>query len=224
MEQQDFASMFEEYMDQEEINEIIENDEMDDEQQHGSYRHQSTESKFPESIAISINDFVSIYLGIDYTPGIIEETKTYYTKDEKTGKRHSAKKTTTRTSYKTLWHQGLKDIGSPFVMGVSNEYANKNPDRVYDGELLLVIDSKGNRGTYINPRYLQELLHNDELKKELSILRRTGVRDLELLADYMDECLRLQTQIENNKKFERMLRETHKIGKFKELKKEIKHD
>ena len=31
----------------------------------------------------------------------------------------------------------------------------------------------------------------------------------------MDECLRLQTQIENNKKFERMLRETHKIGKFK---------
>lgn len=223
MEKEDLELMdlYEQYMDPETIAKIVEDD-LQDEERHTSRDHQYTESKFDDSISISINDFVSLYLGIDFTPGVVEKTKIYYEKDE-TGKRHTNKVTTAKTSYKTLWHQGLKDIGSPFVFGVSNEYANKNPDKVYDGELLLVIDSKGNRGTYINPKYLQALMYNDELKKRLTKLRKTGIRDLELLADYMEECARLQAQIDINKKIERILKETHKTQKFKELKKEIKY-
>ena len=66
-------------------------------------------------------------------------------------------------------------------------------------------------------------MYNDELKKRLTKLRKTGIRDLELLADYMEECARLQAQIDINKKIERILKETHKTQKFKELKKEIKY-
>ena len=220
-EELEMMDLYEQYMDPETIAEIVESDEQDEERT-TSRDHHHTESKFDDSISISINDFVSLYLGIDFTPGTVERTKIYYAKDE-TGKRRANKVTTTKTSYKTLWHQGLKDIGSPFVFGVSNEYANKNPDKVYDGELLLVVDSKGNRGTYINPKYLQALMYNDELKKKLAELRRTGISDLELLADYMEECARLQAQIDINRKVEKMLKETHKIQKFKELKKEIKY-
>ena len=123
-----------------------------------------------------------------------------------------------------LWHQGLKALGSSFVFGVDNEFANKNPELVYKGELLLVVDARGNRGTYINPNFLKALLDKDELERELSILRRSGVKDLRKLSEYLDECVRLQNQIETNKKFETTLYESHKMKKFKQLKREIKHD
>jgi len=191
-EEKELWDLYEQYMNEEEINEIIEEDEKASKKEEKKNKSH-TESKFPTEISISIADYVNNYLGIS-------------------------------SDCSNLWHQGLKDIGSNFVFGVSNDFANKNPERVYKGELLLVVDTKGNRGTYINPKYLQELIHKDDVEKELSTLRKTGVRDLQLLADYLDECVRLQAQIETNRKFEQLLYETHKLKKFKELKKEINHD
>ena len=123
-----------------------------------------------------------------------------------------------------LWHQGLKELGSSFVFGVDNNFANKNPDLVYKGELLLVVDARGNRGTYINPDFLRSLLNKDDLERELSILRRAGIKDLAKLSEYLGECSRLQNQIETNRKFETVLYDTNKMKKFKQLKREIKHD
>ena len=192
-EELELLELYEEYMDEEEMEKIVKQDEAEEEIERVQ-RKNHTESKFPEAIAISISDYVNNYLGID-------------------------------ADCKNLWHQGLKDIGSNFVFGVDNNFANKNPDRVYKGELLLVIDAKGNRGTYINPKYLRELIDADDVERELAILRRTGVRDLELLADYIDECVRLQARLETNKRFENLLYETHKMRRFRELKKEIRrHD
>ena len=66
-----------------------------------------------------------------------------------------------------LYHSGLKELGCEFVMGVDNNFANKNPELVHQGYLLLVMDAKHNRGTYINPFYLKKLLHKDDVEKEL---------------------------------------------------------
>jgi hypothetical protein len=213
--------MLDDYMDEEEIQQIVEEDEKEDRKQ--KRNSHSTESKFPETIAISIKDYVENYLGIATIPSVEIVERTKYKK----GKRVSTKKTT-RVNYDTLWHHGLKEIGSPLVIGVDNEYANKNPDKVYGGELLLVIDAKGNRGTYVNPAFIRQLIESEDIELELKKLRRTGVKQLEDLEEYIRTCLDLQIKydstVDQNKKTLDVLRETHKMNKYKELKKEIKHD
>jgi hypothetical protein len=213
--------MLDDYMDEEEIQQIVEEDEKEDRKQ--KRNSHSTESKFPATIAISIKDYVENYLGIATIPSVEIVERTKYKK----GKRVSTKKTT-RVNYDTLWHHGLKEIGSPLVIGVDNEYANKNPDKVYGGELLLVIDAKGNRGTYVNPAFIRQLIESEDIELELKKLRRTGVKQLEDLEEYIKTCLDLQIKydstVDQNKKTLDVLRETHKMNKYKELKKEIKHD
>jgi hypothetical protein len=213
--------MLDDYMDEEEIQQIVEEDEKEDRKQ--KKNSHSTESKFPETIAISIKDYVENYLGIATIPSVEIVERTKYKK----GKRVSTKKTT-RVNYDTLWHHGLKEIGSPLVIGVDNEYANKNPDKVYGGELLLVIDAKGNRGTYVNPAFIRQLIESEDIELELKKLRRTGVKQIEDLEEYIRTCLDLQIKydstVDQNKKTLDVLRETHKMNKYKELKKEIKHD
>ena len=219
--EEDFMSMLDDYMDEEEIQQIVEEDEKEDRKQ--KRNSHSTESKFPETIAISIKDYVENYLGIATIPSVEIVERTKYKK----GKRVSTKKTT-RVNYDTLWHHGLKEIGSPLVIGVDNEYANKNPDKVYGGELLLVIDAKGNRGTYVNPAFIRQLIESEDIELELKKLRKTGVKQLEDLEEYIRTCLDLQIKydstVDQNKKTLAVLRETHKMDKYKELKKEIKHD
>ena len=219
--EEDFMSMLDEYMDEEEIQQIVEEDEKEDRKQ--KRNSHSTESKFPETIAISIKDYVENYLGIATIPSVEIVERTKYRK----GKKVSTKKTT-RVNYDTLWHHGLKEIGSPLVIGVDNEYANKNPDKVYGGELLLVIDAKGNRGTYVNPAFIRQLIESEDIELELKKLRKTGVKQLEDLEEYIRTCLDLQIKydstVDQNKKTLAVLRETHKMDKYKELKKEIKHD
>ena len=218
--EEDFMSMLDDYMDEDEINQQIEEDEKEDRNDRKKSGH-STESKFPETIAISIKDFVEHYLGIATIPSveIVEHTKYKHGKKVKT-------KTTTRINYDTLWHHGLKEIGSPLVFGVDNEYANKNTDKVYSGELLLVIDSKGNRGTYVNPAFIRQLIESEDLEHELKKLRKTGVHQLDELEEYIRACVNLQIQydtvVKQNEKTLEVLKDTHKMKKFKELKKELK--
>ena len=45
-----------------------------------------------------------------------------------------------------LKHCGLKSFASPMIIGISNNYADKNPDLVKNGTLLIVLDCKQNRG------------------------------------------------------------------------------
>ena len=218
--EEDFMSMLDDYMDEDEINQQIEADEKEDRNERKKSGH-STESKFPETIAISIKDYVEHYLGIASIPSveIIEHTKYKKGKKVKT-------KTTTRINYDTLWHHGLKEIGSPLVIGVDNEYANKNPDKVYSGELLLVIDSKGNRGTYVNPTFIRQLIESENVEHELKKLRKTGVHQLDELEEYIRACVDLQVKLDaaekQTKKTLEVLKDTHKMKKFKELKKELK--
>ncbi len=220
--QEDFMSMLDDYMDEQMINQIVEQDEQE-ENEKKKRSGRSTESKFPETIAISIKDYVEHYLGISMIPSIevVEHTKYKKGKKVKT-------KSTTRVNYDTLWHHGLKDIESPLVFGVSNEYANDNPDMVYSGELLLVIDAKGNRGTYVNPIFIKKLIESEDLESELKELRRTGIHQLDELEEYIRTCVDIQSKCESyanqNKKTMQVLRETHKLGKYKELKKELKKD
>ena len=118
---------------------------------------------------------------------------------------------------KDLYHSGLKELGSNYVMGVDNNFANKNPELVYQGYLLIVIDAKHHRGTYVNPMYLQKLLDQKDLKKEFKLFNRKRVNDLRQLEEYLRRYEELSQQIQTNERFYKLLQETHKVGKYKKL-------
>ena len=118
---------------------------------------------------------------------------------------------------KDLYHSGLKELESNYVMGVDNNFANKNPELVYQGYLLIVIDAKHHRGTYVNPMYLKKLLDQKDLKKEFKLFNRKRVSDLRKLEDYLRKYEELNQQIQTNEKFYKMIEETKKIGKYKRL-------
>lgn len=117
-----------------------------------------------------------------------------------------------------LWHSGLKELGSPFVVGVDNEFANEHPERVLNGDLLLVMDGRGNRGTYINPDRIRLYLETGDIGKAISIFQKKGVRDLKLLDDYWYKCLAMHSQLEVNNNFLQLLIDTNKTKKIERLK------
>ena len=181
----DIMEMYEEYLNEEVLQEIYDNDELEEireETKHNGHSH----TKFPIEWSITISDFVNNYLGV-------------------------------KCDCSNLFHSGLKTIDSDYVFSVSNVFANKNPELVYNGYLLLVLDAKGCRATYINPAYLRQYASEDP-QKQYNILSRTGVHNLDLLQEYMRKIEELREQIENNRRFMQLLEQTNRIEKFKQLK------
>ncbi|MCR4581240.1 MAG: hypothetical protein K5666_01870 [Bacilli bacterium] len=191
-EQEDLMALYEQYIDDQTLQEINEADNLE-ESGYKIVRKGYSEARFPEELLIPISDFVNYYLGI-------------------TG------------NCKNLWHSGLKDLGSIYLFGVDNNFANKHPDKVYTGELLLVVDARGNVGTYINPNLIKNLIESEDAQVELRHLRKTGVQTLALAGEYIQKCIELQLQLDATAGYMDLIRATHKVGKYKQLKERIKHD
>lgn len=73
-----------------------------------------------------------------------------------------------------LRHQGLKSFNNPYVVGVSNDFALKYPEYVSRQDLIIVIDSHKNPGTYINPENIQKLVELEICKEELKLLENVS--------------------------------------------------
>ena len=104
--------------------------------------------------------------------------------------------TSTKINYDTLWHHGL------------------------------IIDARGNRGTYVNPIFIRQLIESEDIESELKQLRRTGIHELELLEEYIRKCTELQLQYDatkdQNRKTLEVFKENRKIKKYYEIREELK--
>lgn len=102
-----------------------------------------------------------------------------------------------------LYHCGLKQINCPYVIAVSNNFSNKNPEYVKLGFLLIVIDANNNRGTYLNPFYINQLLYKNSLKEKIT------------------ECefMELKSKLNTDEQFYSIMKSQKKLKKIKQLKK-----
>lgn len=128
-----------------------------------------------------------------------------------------------------LYHCGLKYLKCPYVVGVANDFANKNPELVKQGKLLLVTDGKKRRGTYVNPVYLRKVLGKEDVEKEFELFTRQRIQDLEKLDEFYSQYIVLRELVEMNQDFYNLLAKQNKLKNLKKIKKyeemgEMKND
>lgn len=124
----------------------------------------------------------------------------------------------------TLYHSGLRQLELDYVIGVDNGFANKNIEYVKRGFLLIVIDARGKRGTYINPVYIQKYLNKEDIEKTYKSFRRAQQIELAKIKTYYNKYLEAQMSYNELERFERLIKETHKESKIKVIEKREKHD
>ena len=89
-----------------------------------------------------------------------------------------------------LRHCDLKQFESPLVVTVSNDYADKNPDLIKEGFLILVLDCKKDKATFINPKCIRTLVQARTIRERLLELEKTKVytfEDYKVLFDLANE-------------------------------------
>ena len=116
-----------------------------------------------------------------------------------------------------LYHSGLKDLKCPYVVGVSNDFANKNPETVKQGFLLIVTDCRKKRGTYVNPIYLRKILDKSNVEKEYQLFLKKSLNDLKKLEKFYSEYIILKDIVDTNKEFYKLLEEQRKLKKIKDI-------
>ena len=115
-----------------------------------------------------------------------------------------------------LLHCGLKDLECDYVMGIDNNFANKNPELVHQGYLLLVIDSHNKRGTYVKPIYLRKYISKDA-ERELELFYKKRLHDLKRLEQFYNEYQLVLNEVQNNEKFYNLLRENNKVKQLNKI-------
>lgn len=96
---------------------------------------------------------------------------------------------------RNLRHMGLKSLESPYEVGISNAYADKNPEYVKNGMILLVLDSRGDRASYINPVVLKKLASGEEDNLQ-KIIRTSKIHSFNELSEFHKAMQVLMNQLE----------------------------
>lgn len=117
-----------------------------------------------------------------------------------------------------LKHIGLRSFCSPLVIGVSNTYADKNPELVKRGFLLIVLDCKKNKGTYINPIKLRELIDKDLIEDELNELEKIRISNLEELSIHYTKYMKILEQYMRLENFYNIVKELNKSDNIELIK------
>lgn len=189
-EEKTIMELYEQYLDEGTIESIKEEDEAEERASGMKLIRKSDNNnyKYDNEDAISIGKYISYFLGLE----IYNTSK--------------------------ITHAELKKFQSPYVVTVDNEFADQHPDRVKRGELLIVIDGRGNRGTYINPNSIKQFLNHGDISQAIRTFQKKGIQDLEELDKYWSKCILIQSELDTNQSFLELLMETNKMKRINEIK------
>lgn len=119
-----------------------------------------------------------------------------------------------------LRHMGLRSFNSPLVVGVSNDYANKNPELVKKGFLIIVLDCKRHKGTYINPIKLKELMDRDIVLDELKEIENIRINNLQDIQKYYQKYTIALQRLRELENFYQLLESFNKTDAVEKIKKQ----
>ena len=120
----------------------------------------------------------------------------------------------------TLYHSGLRELGLEYVVGISNDFANDNVEYVKRGFILLVIDARGKRGTYLNPEYVKKYFEKDDIVEEYKIFSRLQEIELSKLNAFYTKYMLAKAKFDDINTFLDVLRESRSVRKLERIKKE----
>ena len=124
-----------------------------------------------------------------------------------------------------LYHCGLRELNLDYVIGVDNNFANKNPEYVKKGFLLIVIDAKGKRGTYLNPVYIFKFVNEkNDIESLYNTFHKLQEVELKKLNVYLEKYKKAKLAYDEITKFTIVLNESHKMKKVKRLERRNKND
>lgn len=122
-----------------------------------------------------------------------------------------------------LRHVGLKSFGNPYVVGVSNDFARKNPEYVKTGKILLVLDCRGDLGSYINPELLRKLTDTESIEDTKKILQSARISNLGELSDYFAKMSVLFKNLETIETYQQLIFDVGKEDAVENIKKMKKY-
>lgn len=118
-----------------------------------------------------------------------------------------------------LYHSGLRSLQNPLVIGISNSFAEKNPEYVMSGEILKVIDARNNLGSYINPLLLINYTDLTDKNRELEeIVKKSRVTELEKLQELYNKAREKQITLEKLRDYEELIRSVSKDEREEKVK------
>ena len=123
-----------------------------------------------------------------------------------------------------LYHSGLRELGLDFVIGVDNNFANKNPEYVKSGFLLIVMDAKGHRGTYLNPVYIQKYLERENIDDIIETFNKLKEVEEKKAKLFYEKYITAMQRKDEMTRFIQVLKETHKEGKIREIERRMRND
>ena len=125
-----------------------------------------------------------------------------------------------------LKHMGLKSFNSPYIIGVSNDFAIKNKEYVLKNEILIVVDAYNNPAAYINPILLKQITTMEELKYTMGILEKIRLNDLVYVKKLYDKFDLITKQINQLNTFylqgNELLKRLNKKSILREIKNYVK--
>ena len=198
--EENFEALLEMYMNEEEINEKIksDNEEIKEEEQNIEKVSESKKDirKYKE-YAISMEEFLSKYL-----------------------KMNAGKLCST-----TLSHKDLKylTVGNPLVVGIYNRYVDI--DEIKRKDYLLVYDSNGDIGSYLNPDKVRDLTKLEIVSKQYEIVKKSSVNILEDLDELYQKYCSIREELDyltlKCSGYEEMLTKAQKNGSVGKIKKYV---
>lgn len=191
-----FSELLEKYLNEEEINKKIENEEIEYKTEEQEY-----ESKTSHNInkydSISMHRFITEYLNKDIS--LIDANN--------------------------LTHKGLKELmgDNPFLVGIHNDVVDI--DEAIKMNYLVVEDKLGNRGAYLNPQYIKNLIKFEYIEKKLDEVKKKRIITFNKLEELYKEFMDVVTEYEL---LEEMctgclesIKKAHKAGKYNEIKSRV---